>query len=229
LKTIGLIGGISWHSTAFYYASINNQVAKQLGDFHSAKILLHSIDYAEFKYLQSNNDWQGIDLMLTRIALNLEQAGANFLLIGCNAAHMVADSLAEKINVPLLHIAEATAQEIMNRRMRKVGLIGTTFTMEGKFFTDRLKHHQIETIIPEEEDRNFIHASILNEFAKGIFKNETKEAFLKIINKLKYMGCESIILGCTEIGLLLKQQDCDVPLLDTVSIHAKAAVQLALN
>ncbi|CAF3773327.1 unnamed protein product [Rotaria sp. Silwood1] len=167
--------------------------------------------------------------MLSDIALKLENAGADCVLIGCNTAHLIADELKQKIHIPLLHIAKETAKEIMHHKIRKVGLIGTKFTMENSFFTEHLAAAGIETIIPEMNDRDIIHDAILNEFSKGIFIEETKKKYLQIIDKLQQNGADAIIFGCTEISLLITQADCSLQIFDTTAIHAKAAADFALS
>lgn len=229
MKTLGLIGGISYHSNSVYYNLINQQINKKLGGNHAAKMIVYSVNYADIKELQTKNDWNGMEAMLSDKAVKLENAGAECILISCNAAHRVADSLIKKLNIPFIHIAEATAKEIAKQRLNKVALIGTKFTMQNSFFTDRLKSNGIETIIPEDDEMDYIHETILTEFAKGNFKQETKIEYLNIINKLADNGAQAVILGCTEIGLLLNQTDTDVKIIDTTEVHITAAVEFAIS
>ena len=228
MKTLGLIGGLSWLSTSVYYTTINQMVNERLGGSHSAKLILHSVDFGEYKRFQSKNDWEQIERMLSDVAGRLENAGAECILLCSNTPHLVADAIREKLRVPFLHIAEETAQAIVKEGTSKVGLIGTKFTMENSFFKDCLANYGIETLIPTGEDRNFIHASISNELQKAVFKDETKEKYLKIFEKLREKGAQGIILGCTEIPLLINQADCNLPIFDTTAIHSRAAVDFAL-
>jgi len=228
MKTLGLIGGLSWFSTSVYYRTINQLTNERLGGSHSAKLLLYSVDFNEFKILQEKDDWEQIEIMISGIAKRLEDAGADCIVMCTNTPHLVADVIQQKINIPLLHVAEETAKEIVRRKVSKTGLLGTKFTMENSFFTDRLSKFGIDTVIPEPEDRDFIHASIFNELTKGIFKQETKTRYLDIIEKLNRVGAEGIIFGCTEISLLINQGDCHSIVFDTAAIHAKAAVDFAL-
>lgn len=229
MKTLGLIGGLSWFSTTVYYKTINQLINQRQGGSHSARLLLYSLDFDDFDTLQKKGDWQQIEVMISDIALRLENAGAECIVMCTNTPHLVADGVSKKINIPLIHIAEETAKEIAAREMTKAGLLGTKFTMENSFFKDRLLKYGIEPLIPDEADRDFIHASIFNELTKGIFTNETKQRFLSIIDKLQNAGAEGVIFGCTEIALLITQADCDVRIFDTTAIHSKAAVDFALQ
>lgn len=229
MKTLGLIGGLSWFSTAEYYRIINQLTNDRLGDSNSAKLFLYSINFNEFKTLQEDGDWQQIEIMLTEIALQLENAGADCIVMCSNTPHCVADGVQHKINIPLIHIAEETAKEIAKQKIRKVGLLGTKFTMEHSFFRKRLSRYNIQANIPDAEDRDFIHLSIFNQLTKGIFTTETKNRYLDIIEKLREDGAEGIILGCTEISLMIKQEDCILPLFDTTAIHTKSAVDFMLQ
>lgn len=224
MKTLGLIGGTTWISTAEYYKIINQRVNERLGGLTSAKMFLYSLNYEEFKPPPDITKWEPFVDLLTGIARRLEHAGADCIVICANTPHMVADAVQQNI-----HIAEATAKEIANRNLTKVGLLGTAFTMEQRFFKDRLSQRHIETIIPDPDDRKFVHNSIFTELAKGIFSRETKTRYLEIINKLVDRGAEGIISGCTEIPLLIQQEDCSIPLFDTTIIHANAAVDFALQ
>ena len=228
MKTIGIIGGLSWLSTATYYQKINQLVNQQLGDVHAAKILLYSVDFYDFKTLADKNDWDKIEILITDIALKLQNAGANCILIATNSVHLIADKVKQKINIPLLHIAEETAKEVVKEKIKKVGLIGTKFVMENDFFKDRLKNFGIESVVPDTLDRDFIHKTIFSELTIGIFKEETKQQFLKIIDALKNNGATGVIFGCTEFALLLKPEDCSIKVFDTTEIHCKAVVEFAL-
>jgi aspartate racemase len=229
MKTLGLIGGLSWFSTSVYYKTINQLINERLGGSHSAKLFLYSVDFNEFKTLQEKNDWEQIESMLSGIARRLEDAGADCLVMCTNTPHLVADAIRQKIKIPLIHIAEETAKAIVKQGASKVGLIGTKFTMENSFFKDCLSKFGLEPMIPSGADRDFIHASIFNELTKGIFKEETKNKYLEIIEKLRADGAQGVIFGCTEISLLVNQSDCNVTVYDTTAIHSRAAVDFALS
>jgi len=229
MKTLGLIGGLSWFSTSVYYRTINQLTNERLGGSNSARLLLYSVNFNDFKLLQEKDDWSQIDNMITDIAMKLENAGAECIIMCTNTPHLVADSVRQKINIPLLHIAEETAKEIKKQNYNKVGLLGTKFTMENSFFKDRLTKFGIETLIPDENERSFIHECIFNELTRGIFTNESKKKFIEIIDKLNKTGAQGVIFGCTEISLLLNKEDCSIPVFDTTIIHSKAAVDFALS
>ena len=228
MKTLGIIGGLSWFSTTVYYRTINQLTNQQLGGSHSARLLLYSVDFNDFETLQEKKDWDSIGKMLADIAQRLENAGADCLVMASNTPHLVSEIVRQKIKIPLLHIADETAKEIARQRNSKVGLLGTKFTMENSFFKDRLTKFGIDTVIPDSSDRDFIHASIFNELTKGIFKDETKKKYIDIIETLKINGAEGVIFGCTEISLLIKQEDSSITVFDTTAIHSKAAVDFAL-
>jgi aspartate racemase len=229
MKTIGIIGGLSWYSTSVYYSTINQLTNQQLGGSHSARILLYSVNFVDFKTLQEKDDWNGIGRMLSDFARRLQTAGADCILIASNTPHLVADTVRHNIQIPLLHIAEETAKVITRQNIAKVGLLGTKFTMENDFFKNPLATLGIQTIIPEIVDRESIHNAIFNELTKGIFNDGTKRKFLQIIEKLKMEGAEGIIFGCTEIALLIKPVECSIPVFDTTLIHSNAAVKFALD
>lgn len=229
LKTIGLIGGTTWISTIDYYRIINEIVNERLGGFHSAKLLISSLDFDEVKTLADAGEWNAIGNLLSTFAKKLEEAGADCMMLCANTAHIVADTVQQNISVPLIHIAEATASEIEKFNINKVALLGTKFTMEHPFFKDILAKKNIETLIPGEEERTFIHSTIFSELGKNIFKEETRNAYLKIIESLQQKGSEGVIFGCTEIPMLIKAAHCSIPVFDTTIIHAKAAVDFALN
>ena len=230
MKTIGLIGGMSWESTQFYYQQINRGIRECLGGLHSAKILLNSVDFAPIEQLQHAGDWQATAEILTNAAQSLEAGGADFFLICTNTMHKVADTVAESVSIPLLHIADATAEQLVSDGVKKVGLLGTQFTMEQDFYRGRLTDKfGIKVLIPNSEQRACVHRIIYEELCQGKVKATSREAYLSIIQDLQAQGAEAVILGCTEIALLVSQQDTQVPLYDTTEVHAKAAVELALS
>ena len=229
MKTLGLIGGMTWFSTAVYYKTINQLMNERLGGIHSAKLILYSLNFNDYKQLQDKDDWKQIESMFSNMAKKLENTGADCIVMCTNTPHLIADKIRQKIKIPLIHIAEETAKEIVRQKINKVALLGTKFTMENSFFKDKLSLLGIEPIIPDSNDRNFIHSSIFNEFAKGIYKEETKKKYLNIIEKLSKKGVQGIIFGCTEISLLLNPSECNIPVFDTTVIHSKAAVDFALS
>ena len=229
MKTIGLIGGITWYSTLDYYRLVNEEVNKRLGGAHSAKVVLNSVDFAEIKSLTELQDWDAIALIMCDAAKALEAAGADCIMIGANTMHNIADKLLPTLHIPFIHIAEAVAVSIKAKALKKVALLGTKYTMQMDFYKNILGSHGITTIIPAETNIEFINNSIYTEFGKGIFLPETKQQYLEIIDGLVEQGAEGIIFGCTEIPMLLKQSDCNVPVFDTAYIHAMAAVDFALS
>lgn len=229
MKTIGLVGGISWVSTLDYYRYLNEGINAQLGGLNFARCIIHSLNYADIKKNNDNNAWDKTLEMLTEACRHIEAAGAHFVLLGANTMHMIADEVQAAINIPLLHIAEATAAAITEKKVRKVALLGTRFTMERNFFTSKLTAAGIETLIPGEEDRAFIHKTIADELGKGIVLPATRQRYLDITAQLVAQGAEGVILGCTEIPLLIRQEDLDIPVFDTTFIHASAAVKFALE
>jgi len=229
MKTLGLIGGTTWVSTVDYYRMINQQVNKKLGGLSSAKMLLYSVNFADFNPPVDPKEWGEITKKFSDISINLERAGADCIAFCANTPHIIADEIQRIVNIPLLHIAEAAAHEVAKFNYKKIGLLGTRITMEQPFYKDKLLKYGITTLIPDIDDRKFIHSSILNEMAKEIFKEETKQRFLGIINKLISEGAEGIVLGCTEIPILIKQTDCKVPLFDTTLIHVSAIVDFAVG
>lgn len=229
MKTIGLIGGMSCESSVTYYQTINTIIKEQLGGFHSAKCLLYSVDFQEIETCQVSEDWEkGADI-LCDAAKKLELAGADFILICTNTMHKVADKVAAAVTVPLLHIADATARELTANKLKTVALLGTKYTMEQDFYKAKLIEHGINVMVPEEEDRTLINDVIYQELCLGNISPKSKQAFLKILDKLAASGAEGVILGCTEIGLLIQQNDTSIPLFDTALIHAKAAALQALE
>ena len=229
MKTIGLIGGTGWISTIEYYRLINDETNKQLGGLNAAKIILYSFNYADIDHLNKQGNLAGVGEMAIEKAMLLEKAGADCILLCANTLHQYADSVIEKINIPLIHIADATAKTINSKGIKKAALLGTRYTMEMDFYTKRLNSAGIETLVPNKEDIEFIHSSINGELLLGIFKEETKNRFISIIDGLIAQGAEGVILGCTEIPLLIKQSDVSVPVINTLEIHASAAVKFALS
>lgn len=230
MKTIGLIGGMSWESSLEYYRIINQTIKEELGGLHSAKILLYSVDFAEVEKLQHVGDWPGAGKLLVSVAQKLEQAGADFLLICTNTMHKLAEEIEEKIQIPLLHIADLTAKTIQTQGLKKVGLLGTKFTMEEGFYRQRIADNfPIEVIIPKEAEREVVHRVIYQELCLGKIEKTSQEQFKNIIAGLIEAGAEGVILGCTEIPLLIKAQDCPVPLFDTTCIHAVGAALYAIG
>jgi len=229
MKSIGLIGGLSYVSTIEYYRYINELANEKLGGNETVKIIMYSVNFGEIKVLTEAGDWEKISGIICKVAQTIEQGGASCLLIGANTMHKIADEVQAAIKIPVIHIAEAVAKTILKNGLKKVGLLGTRYTMQLGFYTERLAKYGIETIIPEQEDVEYINYTIYNEFSKNLFLPETKTAYLKIISKLKERGAEGIILGCTEIPLLLKQSDCEILLFDTAKIHSNAGVDHVLN
>lgn len=229
MKTLGLIGGTTWVSTVDYYRLINRQVNERLGGLNSAKILLYSVNFAEFNPPTDPNEWGELTQKFAEIAKNLEKSGAECVVFCANTPHLIVDEIQPLVNIPIISIAEETAKEIAKSSLKKVGLLGTRITMEQSFYKDKLKKYGIETVIPEFEERQFIHHSIIYEMSKDIFKEETKERYLQIIQKLIEQGVDGIVLGCTEIPIIIKQKDSAVPLFDTTLIHANAIVNFALG
>lgn len=229
MKTLGLIGGTGWVSSLDYYKLINREINKRLGGLQAAKLILCSLNYGEIDVFIKKDDLESVYKLVEDAALKLKGAGVDGLMLCANTTHMYADRLIEKLKLPLIHIGEATAREIKSRKMSKVALLGTKFTMEMDFYKTKLNDAGIEMMIPEKDDRNYIHQSILNELLKDDFRPETRAGFIKIINKLVAGGAQGIVLGCTEIPLLIKPEDVDAPLFDTTRIHAMAAVDFAVG
>ena len=229
MKTIGLVGGMSWESTLEYYRIINETVKEKLNKLHSAKIIMYSVDFEEIELLQHKGKWDELTSLMIEIAQRLEKAGADFIVICTNTMHKVAEDVEKSVEIPLLHIVDVTAEKIKAKGINKVGLLGTRFTMEDNFYRDRLRKHGIEAIIPSEKEREIVHSVIYNELCLGVIKESSREKFKEIIKNLAKRGAEGVILGCTEIPLLIKQGDVDLPLFDTAEIHAKASVDFALS
>ncbi|HDL18219.1 MAG TPA: aspartate/glutamate racemase family protein [Bacteroidetes bacterium] len=230
MKTIGLIGGMSWKSTLEYYRIINEKVKEKLGGLHSAKCLLYSVDFAEIEELQHQGKWPEATQTMIDAARRVENGGADFLLICTNTMHKMADEVAVNSSIPLLHIADATAAAIKSERMKKIGLLGTKFTMEQDFYQGRLiNKHGLQVLIPSSADREIVHKVIYNELCLGKTIKQSRTEYTRIMQEMVDEGAEGIILGCTEIGLLVKNENSPVPLFDTTVIHARAAVDFALS
>lgn len=230
MKTIGMIGGMSWESTATYYSEINSGVKVILGDLHSAKICLYSVDFYEIEKLQQLGDWQASAEILIKAARAVEAGGADFLIICTNTMHKVAPQIQEAIDIPILHIADATAEVLKADCIKQVGLLGTRFTMEQDFYKQRLiENHNIQVLVPDENAQTVVHNVIYEELCLGNINGGSREKYIKVIEDLASTGAEAIILGCTEIALLIQQKHTQVPLYDTAAIHAQSAVQFALK
>jgi len=229
MKTIGLLGGMSWESTELYYRYINQGVKSKLGGLHSARIVMLSVDFQEIEELQRNGDWERAGEILGEAARCIEAAGADFLVICTNTMHKVVPQIERVINIPIFHVADATSRRIKERGMKTVGLLGTRFTMEQDFYKGRLsERHGLNIIVPSESERGIVDRIIYEELCLGIVKDESREQYLRIIDGLREQGAEGIIEGCTEIAMLVQQEHTDIPLFDTTAIHAQEAVSLAL-
>ena len=229
MKTIGLIGGMSWESSLEYYRIVNETVKEKLGGLHSCKCLMYSVDFGVIEALQHQNKWDELTKLMIEAAQNLKHGGADFIVICTNTMHKMAPEIEHFTGLNVLHIADVTGAAISKNQIQKVGLLGTRFTMEGDFYKKRLKdNYDIEVIIPEDTDRQIIHDIIYNELCLGVIKDDSRQKYIDIINKLCANGAEGIILGCTEIPLLIKQSDVLIPVYDTTKIHAESAVDFAL-
>ncbi|MET0013721.1 MAG: aspartate/glutamate racemase family protein [Sedimenticola sp.] len=230
MKTIGLLGGMSWESTLSYYRAINEGVKAHLGGLHSARIHLYSVDFAEIEQLQHSDDWATTAEILVDAAQSVERAGADYLLICTNTMHKVAPDIEQAISIPLVHIADATAEALQREGVRRVGLLGTRFTMEERFYRGRLEERfGIEVLVPEADERERVHQVIYRELCCGTINDQSRSDYLDIIDGLGRQGAQAVILGCTEIALLVQQQHTSVPLFDTTAIHCAKAVELALS
>ena len=230
MKTIGLIGGMSWESTVSYYCRINETIKERLGGLHSAKLVLYSVDFGEIERLQHSGNWDAAGAILAAAARSLEAAGAAFLVLCTNTMHKVAPSIEASVGIRLLHIADPTAAEIKRAGHSTVGLLGTRFTMEHAFYRDRLsERHGLRVIVPAPEDREIVHRIIYEELCLGVVKSESRAEYRRIMGVLASQGAQAIILGCTEISLLVGQEDAAVPLFDTTAIHARAAAEQAIE
>ena len=229
MKTIGMIGGMSWESTAIYYREANELVRDRLGGLHSAKIVLASLDFQEISELQNADRWDDAAEILAQTAQGLERAGADVVLICTNTMHLLIDQVQAAVAVPVLHIGDVAGKAVVSHGLKKIGLLGTAFTMEKAFYRDRIASHDVEVIVPSEEDRSAVHRAIFDELAVGVSSETTRARFRNIIESLVAAGAEGIILGCTEIELLVTQADSPVPVFPTAKLHIEAAVDLALN
>ena len=229
MKTIGLLGGMSWESTSVYYRFINEAIRVKRGGLHSAKCLLYSVDFAQIAACQKAGDWEQAANILGEAAKRLEQIGADCLVICTNTMHKIAGSIQERISIPLIHIADTTASAILGQGLKKVALLGTSYTMEQDFYKERLREHGLEVMIPGDKDRELVNRVIFGELCLGEIREESKKAYLRIIDDLVSQGAEGIILGCTEITLLIGEKDTSVPLFDTTYLHAMQAVAYAMD
>lgn len=229
MKTIGIIGGISWVSTVDYYRYLNTGINEVAGGLNFAQCIIYSFNYAEIKKNNDANDWEATLQLITKASKHLQESGAEAILLAANTMHVIADKLQQQIRIPVIHIADATAEAIQQKQLTKIGLLGTRFTMEMDFFTSRLNAKNIEVLVPEQEERAFIHYTIFEELGRAVFTQETKQRYQQIIQNLVDRGAEGIILGCTEIPLLIQPGDVSVPIFDTAQIHVRAAVAFALQ
>ena len=229
MKVIGMIGGMSWESSLEYYRLINEKVKERLGGLHSARCLMYSVDFAEIEVLQHQGRWEEATELMVDAAGRIERGGADFLIICTNTMHLMAPEISRNISIPLLHIADAAAERIKKLGLKKVGLLGTRFTMQQKFYRDRLKDgHGIDVVVPDEEGMTLVHDVIYKELCLGVIRDSSRDVYKKIIKKMAGEGAQGVVLGCTEIPLLISQGDCDIPLFDTTAIHTEAAVDFAL-
>jgi aspartate racemase len=230
MKTIGLIGGMSWESSLEYYRLINEGVKARLGGLHSAKCIMLSVDFAEVEELQRAGRWDESGRMMAQAAASLQSGGADCIVLCTNTMHIVSDAIQQAVSIPFLHIADAAAEVVLAAGIRKVGLLGTRFTMEKEFYKDRLADKfGLEVVIPAEEDRDTVHHIIYEELVLGTIREESRREYVRIIGAMQQDGAEGVILGCTEIGLLVRPEDSPLPLFDTTCIHAEAAVGFAIN
>ncbi|MES2328381.1 MAG: aspartate/glutamate racemase family protein [Bacteroidota bacterium] len=229
MKTIGIVGGISWLSTIEYYKFVNQLVNERLGGVNAAQVIIYSVNFAEIKKLTEADDWDGLTAVISEAAQQLEKAGADCLLVGANTMHKIADKIQAAVNIPLIHVAVVTADAIKKQNLQIVALLGTKYVMQQEFYRNKLSEQGIKVFIPEQEDIDYINNAIYTEFGKGIFLPETKQHFLQVIDHLVTAGAEGVIFGCTEIPILIQQQDCSIPVFDTTLIHATAAVDFVLQ
>ncbi|SNY94779.1 aspartate/glutamate racemase family protein [Flagellimonas pacifica] len=230
MKTIGLIGGMGWESSKLYYEQINRKVNEVLGGSHSAKIIMVSVDFAEIEKLTFANDWDSIGNIVANSAQQLERAGADMVVLCTNLIHIVSNTIIKNISIPFLHIANATGEAVLEQQIKKVLLLGTKYTMEKDFYTKTLEDtYRLEISIPNEEDRNSIHNIIYRELLKGIFTETSKRSIIRIIEKAQLDGVEGVILGCTELNIIIKEEDVGITTFDTGNIHANTAIQWSLN
>lgn len=229
MKTIGLLGGMSWESTAFYYRIINETVKEKLGGLHSAKLVLYSVDFEEVARLQRAGAWDEAGQFLARAAQSLRAAGADFLVVCTNTMHVVADAIEAAAGIPLFHIVDPAADEIWRSGLKKIGLLGTRFTMAQDFYKSRLRNrHDLDVLVPEEAGQEIVHKVIFEELCQGIVREESRQAYYEVIQRLVDRGAQGILLGCTEISMLVRSSDIPVPVFDTTMLHARKAAELAL-
>ncbi|MDO4329854.1 MAG: aspartate/glutamate racemase family protein [Lachnospiraceae bacterium] len=229
MKTIGLLGGMSWESTVTYYQIVNEVIKKELGGLHSAKVLLYSVDFSEIEKCQAEGDWDKSADILSEAARNLEKAGADFIVICTNTMHKVAPKIQACIGIPIIHIAEATAEVLNQKNITKVALLGTKYTMTQEFYKEKLTEAGISVLIPDDDSVEIVNNVIYNELCLGIISPQSKQKYLGIIEELSKKGAQGVILGCTEIGLLVQQEDTSLPVFDTTQIHATKAARLAID
>jgi len=229
LKTLGLIGGMSWESTLPYYREINEVVKARLGGLHSARIILYSVDFADIEQLQASGQWQAAGALLADVAQKLEGAGADALVLCTNTMHKVAEAITEAVDIPLLHIADPTAQAIRHAGYTTVGLLGTRFTTEQDFYRQRLEQHGLRVLTPAQADRDRVHQVIYQELCLGQVRDASRQTYQRVIADLGARGVQAIVLGCTEIGLLIQPEHCQLPLFDTTALHARSAAHWALT
>jgi len=229
MKTIGLLGGMTWESTELYHRWINQGIKQYLGELNSAKLVMVSVNFQEIEALQHRGDWDEAGRVLAQAARQVESAGADFLLICTNTMHKVAEQVEAAIQIPLLHLADITAERIIESKMRTVGLLGTKFTMQQEFYKGRLEKFGLTVIVPNEEDQETVHRIIYQELALGIVKDQSRNEYLRIVEAMRKQGVEGVIEGCTEIVMLLQQKHTDIPLFDTTAIHAEAAVSYSIS
>lgn len=230
MKVMGLLGGMSWESSAVYYRIINEETKARLGDMHSYKSVMYTMDFAEVEAFQHQGQWKQLTKMMVESAKGLKAVGAQFMIICTNTMHMMADDVQRESGLHVLHIADVTAEAIQAQGLTKVGLIGTRFTMEADFYKKRIKdNYNIEVIVPEEHAMDIVHHAIFDDLVQGVISDQTRVAVLKVIDQLAEMGAQGIILGCTELPLLIRQEDVSLPVFDTMTLHAKAAVTYGLS
>ena len=229
MKTVGLLGGMSWESTVTYYQIINETVKEKLGGLHSAKILMYSVDFAEIEKLQASGNWEQSAQILADAACRLEKAGDDFIAICANTMHKIAPQIQSCITIPILHIADATADELIKANIKTVALLGTKYTMTQDFYKSRINDKNIKVLIPEEKDIEIVNHVIYDELCRGIISEKSRQEYVRIISSLQQKGAQGVILGCTEIGLLISQKDSPIPVFDTTLIHARKAALLLLN
>jgi aspartate racemase len=229
MKTLGLIGGMSWESTQLYYRAINQGVAERLGGLHSAQLVLWSVDFASIAKLQAESRWDEAGAAMADAARRVETAGAQTIVLCTNTMHKLAETIEAAVKIPLLHIADATATRLLRAKVTRVGLLGTRFTMEQDFYRNRLARHGISVVVPNEADRALVHRVIYDELCRGNVRDASREAYREVIGRLAAAGAEAVLLGCTEITMLVGRDDSPLPLFDTTAIHAQAAVEFALG